>query len=227
MVLLLCKHTNFLLECFSCNGANGVLFSRTWQKLLHDSVSHQNSWLSFLSCSQWPHALHFLSGLIPIGYIGVVNRSQKDIDGKKDIEAALLSEKKFFLSHPAYKHMAEKMGTPYLQRILNQVKKYAHLHTAVNTLYECIATDDISLQQLTNHIRETLPAFRSHLQSQFLTLEKEAEEYSQYSPDDPACRTMTLLQSVTHSFCLYVYLLPFKLNIYQLFSQSDRVCLPG
>ncbi|XP_037626006.1 dynamin 3a isoform X5 [Sebastes umbrosus] len=108
--------------------------------------------------------------LLPLrrGYIGVVNRSQKDIDGKKDIKAALLAEKKFFLSHPAYKHMAESMGTPYLQRILNQ--------------------------QLTNHIRDTLPAFRSHLQSQLLGLNKEAEECRQYSPDDPARRTKTLLQ---------------------------------
>ncbi|KAE8294567.1 Dynamin-1 [Larimichthys crocea] len=110
--------------------------------------------------------------LLPLrrGYIGVVNRSQKDIDGKKDIKAALLAEQKFFLSHPAYKHMAENMGTPYLQRILNQ--------------------------QLTNHIRDTLPAFRSHLQSQLLALNKEAEEYRQYSPDDPARRTKTMLQLV-------------------------------
>lgn len=62
------------------------------------------------------------------GYIGVVNRSQKDIDGKKDIKAALLAEQKFFLSHPAYKHMAERMGTLYLQKTLNQVKN-AHAHT--------------------------------------------------------------------------------------------------
>ncbi|XP_070765486.1 dynamin 3a isoform X2 [Enoplosus armatus] len=110
--------------------------------------------------------------LLPLrrGYIGVVNRSQKDIDGKKDIKAALLAEQKFFLSHPAYKHMAESMGTPYLQRMLNQ--------------------------QLTNHIRDTLPAFRSRLQSQLLALNKEAEEYRQYSPDDPARRTKTLLQLV-------------------------------
>ncbi|KAM8745078.1 dynamin 3a isoform 4-T5 [Acanthopagrus schlegelii] len=112
--------------------------------------------------------------LLPLrrGYIGVVNRSQKDIDGKKDIKAALLAEQKFFLSHPAYKHMAESMGTPYLQRTLNQ--------------------------QLTNHIRDTLPAFRSLLQSQLLSLNKEAEKYKQYSPDDPARRTKTLLQSVQH-----------------------------
>lgn len=112
--------------------------------------------------------------LLPLrrGYIGLVNRSQKDIDGKKDIKAALLAEQKFFTSHPAYKHMAESMGTPYLQRMLNQ--------------------------QLTNHIRDTLPAFRLHLQSQLLAMNKEAEEYRQYSPDDPARRTKTLLQLVQH-----------------------------
>lgn len=55
------------------------------------------------------------------GYIGVVNRSQKDIDGKKDINAAIAAERKFFLTHPAYRHLAERMGTPYLQKVLNQV----------------------------------------------------------------------------------------------------------
>lgn len=55
------------------------------------------------------------------GYIGVVNRSQKDIDGKKDIKAALEAERKFFFSHPSYRHLAEKMGTPRLQRVLNEV----------------------------------------------------------------------------------------------------------
>lgn len=38
-----------------------------------------------------------------LGYIGVVNRSQKDIEGKKDIRAALVAERKFFLSHPSYR----------------------------------------------------------------------------------------------------------------------------
>jgi dynamin GTPase len=37
------------------------------------------------------------------GYVGVVNRSQRDIDGKKDIHGALDAERKFFLSHPAYR----------------------------------------------------------------------------------------------------------------------------
>ncbi|XP_010888629.1 dynamin-3 isoform X2 [Esox lucius] len=110
--------------------------------------------------------------LLPLrrGYIGVVNRSQKDIDGKKDIKMAMAAERKFFLTHPAYRHMADKMGTPCLQKVLNQ--------------------------QLTNHIRDTLPAFRSKLQTQLLALDKEAEEYRGYRPDDPGRKTKQLLQMV-------------------------------
>ncbi|XP_058234146.1 dynamin-3 isoform X4 [Hemibagrus wyckioides] len=110
--------------------------------------------------------------LLPLrrGYIGVVNRSQKDIDGRKDIRAALAAERKFFLSHPAYRHLAERMGTPHLQKTLNQ--------------------------QLTNHIRDTLPGLRSKLQSQLLSLEKEVEEYKNFRPDDPTRKTKALLQMV-------------------------------
>ncbi|XP_032164868.1 dynamin-1 isoform X7 [Mustela erminea] len=110
--------------------------------------------------------------LLPLrrGYIGVVNRSQKDIDGKKDITAALAAERKFFLSHPSYRHLADRMGTPYLQKVLNQ--------------------------QLTNHIRDTLPGLRNKLQSQLLSIEKEVEEYKNFRPDDPSRKTKALLQMV-------------------------------
>ncbi|KAL1005444.1 hypothetical protein UPYG_G00059230 [Umbra pygmaea] len=110
--------------------------------------------------------------LLPLrrGYIGVVNRSQKDIDGRKDIKAALAAERKFFLSHPGYRHLADRMGTPHLQKTLNQ--------------------------QLTNHIRDTLPGLRSKLQSQLLSLEKEVEEYKNFKPDDPTRKTKALLQMV-------------------------------
>lgn len=68
------------------------------------------------------------------GYVGVVNRSQKDIDGKKDIKAAMLAERKFFLSHPAYRHIADRMGTPHLQKVLNQVKMFSR---ATGTIMKC------------------------------------------------------------------------------------------
>lgn len=41
-----------------------------------------------------------------VGYIGVVNRGQKDIVGKKDIRAALDAERKFFISHPSYRYIS-------------------------------------------------------------------------------------------------------------------------
>lgn len=110
--------------------------------------------------------------LLPLrrGYIGVVNRSQKDIEGRKDIKAAMGAERKFFLGHPSYRHIAERMGTPFLQCTLNQ--------------------------QLTNHIRDTLPALRDKLQRQMLSMEKEVEEYKHFRPDDPSRKTKAMLQMI-------------------------------
>ncbi|XP_046669227.1 dynamin isoform X13 [Homalodisca vitripennis] len=110
--------------------------------------------------------------LLPLrrGYIGVVNRSQKDIEGRKDIKAALAAERKFFLSHPSYRHLADRLGTPYLQRVLNQ--------------------------QLTNHIRDTLPGLRDKLQKQYLALEKDVEQFKHFRPDDPSIKTKAMLQMI-------------------------------
>lgn len=104
------------------------------------------------------------------GYVGVVNRSQKDIDGRKDIRAALMAERQFFLSHPAYRHIAERMGTSFLQKTLNQ--------------------------QLTNHIKDTLPALRSKLQAQLLGLEKDVAEFKDFSPNDPNKKAKALITLV-------------------------------
>ncbi|XP_068913132.1 dynamin isoform X1 [Tenebrio molitor] len=110
--------------------------------------------------------------LLPLrrGYIGVVNRSQRDIEGRKDINAALAAERKFFLTHPSYRHIADRLGTPYLQRVLNQ--------------------------QLTNHIRDTLPGLRDKLQKQLLTLEKDVDQFKHFRPDDPAIKTKAMLQMI-------------------------------
>ncbi|KAM9435035.1 dynamin 3a isoform 2-T2 [Clarias gariepinus] len=129
------------------------------------------------------------------GYIGVVNRSQKDIEGKKDISAAIAAERVFFLSHPAYKHMADNMGTPYLQRVLNQ--------------------------QLTNHIRDTLPTFRHSLQSQLFSLDKEAEEYRHMNPNDQSRKTKALMQLIQH------FGLDFEKMIEGSGDQVDTVRLSG
>merc|ERR1712106_998275 len=112
--------------------------------------------------------------LLPLrrGYVAVVNRSQKDIEGKKDIKMAVAAERKFFLSHPSYRHMADRCGTPYLQKQLNQ--------------------------QLTNHIRASLPSLRDKLQRQMLSLEKEVEQYKYFQPNDPSIKTKAMLQMIQH-----------------------------
>lgn len=102
------------------------------------------------------------------GYIGVVNRSQKDINGRKDIHEALQAEKKFFVSHASYRHIADRLGTPFLQKTLNQ--------------------------QLTNHIRDTLPEFKEQLQRQMMKLEKDVEQFKNLSADDPTIKTKILMQ---------------------------------
>ncbi|XP_075472838.1 dynamin-3 isoform X5 [Ascaphus truei] len=135
--------------------------------------------------------------LLPLrrGYVGVVNRSQKDIDGKKVIKAALLAERNFFLSHPSYRHIGSRMGTPHLQKVLNQ--------------------------QLTNHIRDTLPDFRSKLQSQLLSIEHEVELYKNLGPEDPSRNTKALLQMVQH------FAVDFEKRIEGSGDQVDTVELSG
>ena len=76
------------------------------------------------------------------GWVGVVNRSQQDIIDRRTIEETRVYEKKF-LHHPAYQDMSDKMGINYLQHVLKQ--------------------------QLTNHIRENLAAFKPALKTRFLT----------------------------------------------------------
>lgn len=104
------------------------------------------------------------------GYIGVISRSQKDIEGRIDIKASLEKERKYFLGHPAYSHMADRCGTPYLQRSLNQ--------------------------QLTNHIRDTLPGLREKLQRQMFSLEKDVAEFKNYKPDDPSIKAKAMMQMI-------------------------------
>jgi dynamin 1-like protein len=70
------------------------------------------------------NALDILTGRVyplKLGFIGVVNRSQQDINGEKSMEAALNSETEFFKNHPAYRNIAHKNGTKYLAKSLNQV----------------------------------------------------------------------------------------------------------
>ena len=66
---------------------------------------------------------------LKLGFIGVVNRSQQDINTEKPMTAALDSEREFFGTHPAYKNIAHKQGTKYLTKTLNQASSISEAST--------------------------------------------------------------------------------------------------
>ena len=68
------------------------------------------------------NALDILSGRVyplKLGFIGVVNRSQSDIQGNKSMADALEAEREFFRMNPAYRNIASRCGTQFLARTLN------------------------------------------------------------------------------------------------------------
>lgn len=86
------------------------------------------------------NALDILTGRVyplKLGFIGVVNRSQQDINTERSMADARANESRFFNEHPAYRNIAHKQGTAYLAKTLNQV--------------------------LINHIREKLPDMKARL----------------------------------------------------------------
>ena len=70
------------------------------------------------------NALDILNGRtypLKLGFIGIVNRSQQDINDDKPMLDAMASEQEFFRSHPGYRNIAHRCGTSYLAKTLNQV----------------------------------------------------------------------------------------------------------
>ena len=75
-----------------------------------------------------------------MGYIGVVNRSQKDIDTKKPMSQVIENERRFFVTNPAYRDIADVNGYAYLAQTLNQIlikhikAKLPEVHNTINEL---------------------------------------------------------------------------------------------
>ena len=98
-----------------------VLMERTMQCIPH-LLCLVSSVLLFISL------LHQCLSPSPLGYIGIVNRSQKDIDGRKDIKSALAAERKFFLTHPGYRS-ALLSSLPSVIFCNMTICTHAHMHT--------------------------------------------------------------------------------------------------
>lgn len=112
----------------------------------------------------------FEGKLLPLrrGYIGVVNRSQKDIDNNKDIAATLDAERAFFNAHNYYQHIAERLGTPFLQKKLNI--------------------------QLKEHISKKMQQLQDTTRKQMVSLEKEIGNYKHLHPAEPSSVKAVMLQ---------------------------------
>jgi hypothetical protein len=54
-------------------------------------------------------------------WVGIVNRSQADINKNVDMIVARRKEREYFETSPEYGHLAHKMGSEYLARLLSQV----------------------------------------------------------------------------------------------------------
>ncbi|KAI9769672.1 MAG: Dynamin- GTPase protein [Geoglossum simile] len=120
------------------------------------------------------NALDILSGRVyplKLGFIGVVNRSQQDIQGNKSLAEALKSEQDFFRHHPAYRNMAHRCGTQFLAKSLNST--------------------------LMQHIRERLPDIKARLNTLMGQTQQELASYGDMHFSGKEHRGSLILQLMT------------------------------
>lgn len=120
------------------------------------------------------NALDILSGRVyplKLGFIGVVNRSQQDIQGNKSLAEALKSEAEFFRHHPAYRNMANRCGTQFLAKSLNTT--------------------------LMSHIRDRLPDIKARLNTLMGQTQQELASYGNKQFSGKEHRGSLILQLMT------------------------------
>ncbi|KAI9890372.1 MAG: Dynamin- GTPase protein [Vezdaea aestivalis] len=120
------------------------------------------------------NAMDILSGRVyplKLGFIGVVNRSQQDIQGNKSLTEALQAEANFFKHHPAYRNMANRCGTQFLARSLNTT--------------------------LMAHIRDRLPDIKARLNTLMGQTQQELASYGDMHFSGKEHRGSLILQLMT------------------------------
>lgn len=60
--------------------------------------------------------------------MGIVNRSQADINKNVDMIAARRNEREYFETSTDYSHLASKMGSEYLAKLLSKAIKCNHFN---------------------------------------------------------------------------------------------------
>ncbi|KAJ0680000.1 putative dynamin stalk domain, dynamin, GTPase domain, Dynamin superfamily [Helianthus annuus] len=62
-------------------------------------------------------------------WVGIVNRSQQDINKRVDMASARRKEREYFSTSREYKHLASRMGSEYLAKMLSKVKESIYIKT--------------------------------------------------------------------------------------------------
>lgn len=120
------------------------------------------------------NAMDILTGRVyplKLGFIGVVNRSQQDIQSGKPLADALKAEADFFRHHPAYRNMAMRCGTQFLAKTLNTT--------------------------LMGHIRERLPDIKARLNTLMGQTQQELASYGNKQFSGKEHRGSLILQLMT------------------------------
>ncbi|KAJ5260486.1 hypothetical protein N7478_012091 [Penicillium angulare] len=120
------------------------------------------------------NAMDILSGRVyplKLGFIGVVNRSQQDIQSGKSLSDALRAEADFFRHHPAYRNMANRCGTQFLAKTLNST--------------------------LMTHIRDRLPDIKARLNTLMGQTQQELASYGNKQFSGKEHRGSLILQLMT------------------------------
>ncbi|KAL4943945.1 hypothetical protein BDV06DRAFT_188448 [Aspergillus oleicola] len=120
------------------------------------------------------NAMDILSGRVyplKLGFIGVVNRSQQDIQSGKSLSDALHAELDFFRHHPAYRNMANRCGTQFLAKTLNST--------------------------LMSHIRDRLPDIKARLNTLMGQTQQELASYGNKQFSGKEHRGSLILQLMT------------------------------
>ncbi|CAG8546416.1 11428_t:CDS:10 [Acaulospora colombiana] len=120
------------------------------------------------------NALEILTGRVlplKLGFIGVVNRSQQDINGSKPMSEALKAEIEFFKNHAAYRNISSRCGTPFLAKTLNNI--------------------------LMNHIRERLPDMKARINALISQTQQELSSYGDPTVEGKSSRGAMILKLLT------------------------------
>ncbi|KAH8915848.1 dynamin protein dnm1 [Atractiella rhizophila] len=120
------------------------------------------------------NALDILTGRVyplKLGFIGVVNRSQQDINENLDMKISRGREEEFFKTHVAYRNIAHRCGTPFLAKTLNTV--------------------------LMNHIRDKLPDMKARLNTLMGQTQQELASFGPIESSTSPTRGALILKLMT------------------------------